>query len=54
MNKTETHLNNVKLVLKALHKAGFVVKKTNLKEGETIEVTFPERFNIKVLKVVEE
>lgn len=50
----ETKEPNVKLVLKALKQAGFLVKRTNLQEGETIEVTYPERFNIKVLNVVEE
>lgn len=50
----ETKETNVKLVLKALKDAGFLVKKNQLREGETIEVTYPRRFNIKVLKVIEE
>lgn len=50
----ETKETNVKLVLKALKEAGFLVKKNQLREGETIEVTYPRRFNVKVLKVIEE
>jgi len=53
METNETN-NNVVMVLKALKQAGFIVKKNTLRAGETIEVTYPERFNIKVLNVVEE
>lgn len=42
----ETKETNVKLVLKALKDAGFLVKKNQLREGETIEVTYPRRFNV--------
>lgn len=49
-----TKETNITLVLKALYEAGFLVKRTNLREGETIEVTYPERFNIKILKVIED
>jgi hypothetical protein len=48
-----TKETNTTLVLKALHEAGFLVKRTNLQEGETIEVTYPERFDLKVLEVKE-